>query len=184
MSSLLIKAQVMGPSTDNETYFLTSNTAIHKGKHTMKNLPIKTLMQTHGLYASTTTTLTAQEASQTTTSVVEEAEEAPWLKVYFASGSATVSADQAATLDRAVRTFREGDPFVMIVAGGADKVGDPTANLGLSLQRATAVATALSNRGIPIERLQVLGRGNSELQVATPDGVSEEQNRVVEISWR
>lgn len=149
----------------------------------MKNLPIKSLMLTLGLFASSAT-LVAQETSQTAAPVIEEAEEAPWLKVYFASGSASVSADQAATLDRAVRTFREGDPFVMIVAGGADKVGDPAANLGLSLQRATAVATALTNRGIPIERLQVLGRGNSELQVATPDGVAEEENRVVEISWR
>lgn len=110
--------------------------------------------------------------------------EAPWLRVYFASGSANISADQAETLDRAVRTFREGDPFVMIVAGGADKVGSPSQNLNLSIRRATAVAAELTNRGIPIERLQILGRGNSELQVATPDGVAEEENRVVEISWR
>lgn len=118
------------------------------------------------------------------TAATEETAESPWLKVYFDSGSATISPDQAATLDRAVRTFREGDPFVMVVAGGADKVGDPAVNLSISLQRATAVATALTERGIPIERLQVLGRGNSELQVQTPDGVAEEANRVVEISWR
>lgn len=128
--------------------------------------------------------LNAQETAQGASTVLEEAEESPWLKVYFASGSATISPDQAETLDRAVRTFREGDPFVMIVAGGADKVGSPTQNLSLSIERATAVATALTNRGIPIERLQVLGRGNSELQVTTPDGVPEQENRVVEISWR
>jgi outer membrane protein OmpA-like peptidoglycan-associated protein len=123
----------------------------------------------------------AQEAAST---AAEETSESPWLKVYFDSGSATITPDQAATLDRAVRTFREGDPFVMVVAGGADKVGDPAVNLSISLMRATAVATALTERGIPIERLQVLGRGNSELQVQTPDGVAEEENRVVEISWR
>jgi len=128
--------------------------------------------------------LTAQQAPQADTTVLEAAEESPWLKVYFGSGSATISPDQAETLDRAVRTFREGDPFVMIVAGGADKVGSPSQNLSLSIERATAVATALTNRGIPIERLQVLGRGNSELQVATPDEVAEEENRIVEISWR
>ena len=149
----------------------------------MKNLKITSLLLAATLISGPAI-LSAQEATHSDAPIVEEAEEAPWLKVYFNSGSASISADQAATLDRAVRTFREGDPFVMIVAGGADKVGDPAANLGLSLQRATAVATALTNRGIPIERLQVLGRGNSELQVSTPDGVAEEENRVVEISWR
>jgi len=149
----------------------------------MKTLNIASLMIAASFLTSPTI-IAAQEATQNETSIVEDAEEAPWLKVYFGSGSATITADQAATLDRAVRTFREGDPFVMVVAGGADKVGDPTANLNLSVQRATAVAAALTNRGIPIDRLQVLGRGNSELQVATPDGVAEEENRVVEISWR
>lgn len=149
----------------------------------MTHTNLKSLMIALSLMA-TPAALVAQEASQAETTIVAAAEESPWLKVYFPSGSASISADQAATLDRAVRTFREGDPFVMIVAGGADKVGDPTQNLGLSLQRATAVAAALTDRGIPIERLQVLGRGNSELQVATADGIAEEENRIVEISWR
>ncbi|WP_296422931.1 OmpA family protein [Yoonia sp.] len=131
-----------------------------------------------------TTTVSAQEAPQATTLITEQAADSPWLKVYFSSGSATIAPDQAATLDRAVRTFREGDPFVMIVAGSADKVGDPSTNLELSLRRASVVAAALTNRGIPIDRLQVLGRGTSELKVATGDGVPEEENRVVEISWR
>lgn len=149
----------------------------------MKNLQMKSLVLAVCLMSGPPA-LIAQQTTQSETPITEEAAETPWLKVYFASGSASISADQAATLDRAVRTFREGDPFVMIVAGSADKVGDPTLNLGLSLQRATAVATALTNRGIPIERLQVLGRGTSELQVATADGIAEEENRVVEISWR
>ena len=110
--------------------------------------------------------------------------EAEFLKVYFPSGSARIAADQRGVLDEAVRTFRDGDPYVMIVSGLADTVGAPDANLDLSLRRATAVADALSARGIPIERLQVLGRGNSELAVRTGDGVAEAENRVVEISWR
>lgn len=149
----------------------------------MKNAYLKSITVALALVAPPMF-LFAQETSQAGTPIVEEAEEAPWLKVYFESGSAVISADQAATLDRAVRTFREGEPFVMIVAGSADKVGDPATNLNISLQRATAVATALTERGIPIERLQVLGRGNSELEVVTPDGVAEAENRVVEISWR
>ena len=131
-----------------------------------------------------TASLNAQTATETATPVTEEAAESPWLKVYFSSGSASIAPDQLATLDRAVRTFREGDPFVMVVAGGADRVGDPSKNLELSLRRASVVANALTNRGIPIDRLQVLGRGTSELEVVTGEGIPEEENRVVEISWR
>ena len=92
-------------------------TTLKENKSTHTNL--KSLMIALSLMA-TPAALVAQEASQAETTIVAAAEEAPWLKVYFPSGSASISADQAATLDRAVRTFREGDPIVMIVAGGAD----------------------------------------------------------------
>lgn len=107
-----------------------------------------------------------------------------WLRVFFETGSAHVGADQEATLDQAARTFRDGDPFVMILTGSSDTVGDADLNLDLSLRRARAVAAGLTARGIPIERLQVLGRGESELEVETAEGVPEERNRMVEISWR
>ena len=106
------------------------------------------------------------------------------LRVYFGSGSAQVAPDQADTLDQAARLFREGNPFVMILAGTADTVGVAERNLDLSLRRARAVADGLVARGIPVGRLQVLGRGNSELEVETGDGVANEENRVVVISWR
>lgn len=151
----------------------------------MKSFVLTPLLMSIALFASATTA-TAQDTNieTETETALEDAAESPWLKVYFDTGSTRISSEQIATLDRAVRTFREGDPFVMVVAGGADKVGDPNENLQLSLERATAVALALTNRGIPIERLQVLGRGNSELEVVTPAGVPEAENRVVEISWR
>lgn len=111
-------------------------------------------------------------------------EEPQSLKVYFDTGSARPAPDQAPVLDRAARLFREGSPFVMILSGGADTVGVAERNLDLSLDRARAVADALVARGIPVGRLQVLGRGNSELAVPTDDGVSNAENRVVEITWR
>lgn len=107
-----------------------------------------------------------------------------WLRVFFETGSASIGPDQADTLDQAARTFREGDPFVMILTGSADTVGQADSNLDLSLRRARSVADGLVARGIPVERLQVLGRGESELVVPTREGVAEERNRMVEISWR
>ena len=106
------------------------------------------------------------------------------LKIHFSSGRSAIGADQSATLDQAARLFREGSPLVMIVAGSADTVGTAEGNLDLSIRRAQAVALALADRGIPISRLQVLGRGNSELAVATGNGVSNAENRTVSITWR
>ncbi len=104
------------------------------------------------------------------------------LKVYFASGATSVSAEQTRVLDQAARLFRAGNPVVMVVAGGADAVGSPAANLQISLARANAVAAGLAARGIPVERLQVMGRGNSEMAVATY--APSRENRVVDITWR
>jgi outer membrane protein OmpA-like peptidoglycan-associated protein len=106
------------------------------------------------------------------------------LKVHFDTGSAAIAADQRATLDQAARLFRDGNPIVMIVAGVADTTGSPLRNLQLSLDRADAVAQGLTERGIPADRLQVLGRGNSELAVKTGADVDEPGNRIAEITWR
>jgi len=106
------------------------------------------------------------------------------LKIFFDTGSATIQSDQRETLDQAARLFRDGNPIVMIVAGVADTVGPADLNLALSLDRATTVADALADRGIPAGRLQVLGRGNSELEIETEVGVAEPGNRIAEITWR
>lgn len=113
-----------------------------------------------------------------------EGQEDEALRVYFGLGSAEVASDQRDVLERAARLYREGNPYVMVLAGGADTVGPPDMNLELSLARARTVADALAARGIPVERLQVLGRGNSDLAVDTGDGVANQENRVVEITWR
>ncbi|WP_375690906.1 OmpA family protein [Pseudooceanicola sp. LIPI14-2-Ac024] len=106
------------------------------------------------------------------------------LKVYFDSGTARLKEDQTASLDQAARLFREGSPIVMILSGSADTVGSAAKNLDLSVRRAQAVADGLVDRGIPVERLQVLGRGNSELVVPTENGVENAENRSVTITWR
>ncbi len=106
------------------------------------------------------------------------------LTILFDLGEATVRPDQQEVLDQASRLFRDGNPVVMIVTGSADTVGSPSENLDLSIRRARRVANGLVERGIPIERLQVLGRGNSELPVQTSDGVPNEENRSVLINWR
>ena len=106
------------------------------------------------------------------------------LVVYFDRGSATVRPQDEAVLDQASRLYRDGNPILMIVAGSTDTLGAPESNLLLSQQRASTVVRGLIARGIPAARFQVVGKGETDLSVATADDISEERNRRVEITWR
>ncbi len=104
--------------------------------------------------------------------------------IYFDSGSAEISPSEIEKLDLAARTFRAGDPLVMFVTGTADRTGPADGNLALSVDRAATVADALIDRGIPAERLFVVGKGEAEVRVQTDDNIAEQGNRAVEITWR
>ncbi len=106
------------------------------------------------------------------------------LVVLFEAGSSTLRPREKAVLDRASRAYNEGKPIVMILTGSSDRVGGARMNLTLSQRRATAVLSALLDRGIPAERFQVLAKGETELPVPTKPGTAEPRNRSVEITWR
>jgi outer membrane protein OmpA-like peptidoglycan-associated protein len=106
------------------------------------------------------------------------------LVLHFDPGSATVRQQDLALLDQASHLYRAGNPLVMIVTGSADTTGSAAANLRLSEQRANNVLQGLVARGIPIERFQVMAKGETDLLVPTSPNVSEERNRRVEITWR
>jgi outer membrane protein OmpA-like peptidoglycan-associated protein len=100
------------------------------------------------------------------------------------AGQSSLSPENQAVLDKAARIYREGQPIIMIVAGGTDTVGSPEKNLLLSQARANSVARGLLERGIPAERCQILAKGETTPPVKTARGVPEAQNRRFEISWR
>ncbi len=73
----------------------------------------------------------------------------------------------------------------IVVIGHTDTVGGESANDKLSLQRAERVRELLVKPlGLTPDRIQAAGRGERELLVQTPDGVSEARNRRVEINVR
>ena len=106
------------------------------------------------------------------------------LSVYFDPGSAALSPKTLGVLDQAARIYRDGKPIIMVVSGGSDSTGSAAANLQLSQMRADNVLRGLVARGIPVERFQVLAKGETEPAVPAPDGTAEVRNRRVEISWR
>jgi len=105
------------------------------------------------------------------------------LVLYFDPGSAAVRRQDVSLLDQASRLYRAGKPIVMIVTGSADTVGSAAANLQLSERRADNVLQGLVSRGIPVERFQVIAKGQTDPVVPTPPETSEERNRRVEITW-
>ena len=106
------------------------------------------------------------------------------LDLYFDNGSAAIRPEDLKLLDRASRLYAEGKPIVMIVSGSADQVGAPGPNLKLSQARADNVVRGLVERGIPVERFEILAKGVTDLPVPTATNTVEPRNRRVEITWR
>ncbi len=65
----------------------------------------------------------------------------------------------------------------VVVVGHTDTSGSNAYNMRLSERRAKAVADGLVSAGVAQTGLQVDWKGESDLAVATPDGVKEPLNR-------
>jgi outer membrane protein OmpA-like peptidoglycan-associated protein len=104
--------------------------------------------------------------------------------LHFDPGSAAVRPQDVVLLDQASRLYRAGNPIVMVVTGSADATGSAAVNLRLSEQRANNVLQGLVSRGIPVERFQVIAKGQTDPVVPTAAETAEERNRRVEITWR
>jgi outer membrane protein OmpA-like peptidoglycan-associated protein len=137
-----------------------------------------------GFLAAAATALCAGSAFAQTPAAPAATEGPESVVLHFDLGSAAIRSQDEALLDQASRLYRDGNPIVMIVTGSADTVGQPDRNLALSQQRADAVLRGLTARGIPVGRFQLVAKGETDLAVATEDGVPEEGNRRVEITWR
>jgi OOP family OmpA-OmpF porin len=84
-----------------------------------------------------------------------------------------------------VRNALAGEPVgELIVIGHTDRVGSEDANDRLSLARAQTVRELLAAMGVPRRQISVVGRGEREPLVPTPDQVAEPRNRRVEIKLR
>lgn len=68
-----------------------------------------------------------------------------------------------------------------LIEGHTCDLGGDQHNLTLSQQRALAVKAALTGLGVPAQRLQVIGFGESEPVTANTDETARSQNRRVQI---
>lgn len=102
----------------------------------------------------------------------------------FAFGSdriADAAAGEIEAIASGIRKVLERDPAASFaVEGHADAVGPRRVNQDLSERRARALASALSARfGIPADRLNVEGRGETELKIETRRPAAENRRVTV-----
>ncbi|TDK51050.1 OmpA family protein [Antarcticimicrobium luteum] len=102
--------------------------------------------------------------------------------IHFAPGSARLSGNSAAALDRVAEIARACGGLRILVAGHTDSDGAAEANLRLSRARAEAVAAALAMRGIDRARLQAQGFGETEPLVPNDSAASKARNRRIAFS--
>jgi len=105
------------------------------------------------------------------------------LPIFFEFNSATLAPDGRALLDKvgAALSSDELATFRFSVEGHTDSVGSDAYNKSLSMQRAEAVKTYLLAQGVPSDRLQIVGRGESSPVAGNDTEDGRRRNRRVEL---
>lgn len=97
--------------------------------------------------------------------------------VYFDSDSANISDEGMKTLLEAADIAREDHVVHINITANADRTGTAQHNQMLSERRAEAVRRILVENGVARNLIIAEGRGENDPQVATADGIAEQENR-------
>ena len=97
--------------------------------------------------------------------------------VLFDFDSWTLTAEDLTVITNVINTARAGGQSRITVVGHTDTSGDAAYNQKLSVHRANVVMEAMVDMGARRAAIQVSGVGESDLAVATEDGVKEARNR-------
>jgi outer membrane protein OmpA-like peptidoglycan-associated protein len=101
--------------------------------------------------------------------------------VFFDFDKSNITPDADRVLVQAAESAKSGEFTRIRATGHADTAGPPRYNMALSIRRANAVRDVLVREGIPASQIVVVGRGETQLLVPTPDQTREPRNRRVEI---
>lgn len=102
--------------------------------------------------------------------------------ITFSTNSATLQPQFRPVLDNLATTLNQYGQTVINVAGHTDQRGDAGYNLRLSQQRAESVAGYLGGRGVSRARMEVVGRGETQLLCSENTESCWARNRRVEIT--
>ena len=105
-----------------------------------------------------------------------------WYQIYFDTKSSKIGERGQLIVDTVANVVAHAGPTRVTVIGKTDRVGAPPANLELSEQRAKAVRDALIAAGIQAAQIDTSWTGEAKQEVATANNVTEQRNRVVDVT--
>ena len=101
-------------------------------------------------------------------------------ELYFETATDQLTEESKAAFERMLEELKRRSAPDILVIGHTDRVGQLEENDQLSRLRAERVKADLVSIGIPAERIHASGRGDSEPNNSTDDGVDEPRNRPVQ----
>jgi OOP family OmpA-OmpF porin len=101
--------------------------------------------------------------------------------VYFDFDSTHLTGQSLAVVRQAAESVANAKSYDITVRGHTDRAGSNAYNEKLAKERTGAVASGLSDFGIPAGQVEMLDFGERQPAVPTGDGVRERNNRRVEI---
>lgn len=103
--------------------------------------------------------------------------------INFKFGTAEISgADPIPVLEEVVRVMKERPDLKIQITGHTDNVGTDEANMALSVRRADAVKDYLVKKGINGDRIQTVGKGESDPIDTNDTDIGRARNRRIEFS--
>jgi len=104
--------------------------------------------------------------------------------LYFKRNTDTLTPDSVAQFEAVFMEVERRQLPEVDVVGHTDTAGETDYNAGLSLARAEKIRDLLVKRGIDVDGISAIGRGEIDLLVGTADDVPEPLNRRVQITVR
>jgi outer membrane protein OmpA-like peptidoglycan-associated protein len=101
-------------------------------------------------------------------------------KINFETSGATISAASMAEIDAIAAAVKDCAGTTMEVAGHTDITGGDAANMSLSQARADSVVKALTEKGVPANRLVAKGYGETQPKVPGASTAANAENRRTE----